>query len=149
MKRAAHTKVLCCVVPFISLEANEDLVVGDVMVPKGTWIDVMTRLPALDPKHFAEPLLFRPERWLPEQAHATHVGSVSIPFGSGPRICPGRSLALLEMRIVLAMLVRCFDVERVGSPEDVRERSAFTMSPEGLRVRLRQRSQLRDPRATA
>ena len=35
------------VAPFLGLEAIEDLVVGDVEVPKGTWIDVMLRTPAL------------------------------------------------------------------------------------------------------
>ena len=97
----------------------------------------VTRVPALDPDNFAEPLAFRPERWLPERpASQAHVSSASIPFGSGPRICPGRTLALLEMRVVLATLVRNFDLERVGAAEDVHEHFAFTVAPRGLRVRL-------------
>ena len=62
-----------------------------------------------------------------------------LPFGSGPRICPGRALAMLEMRVVLATLYASFDVERVGAKEAVRERYSFTVGPEGLRVRLRRR----------
>ncbi|MGH9370458.1 MAG: cytochrome P450, partial [Vicinamibacterales bacterium] len=37
-----------------------------------------------------------------------------IPFGSGPRLCPGRSLASLETRVALATLYKNFDVERVA-----------------------------------
>jgi cytochrome P450 len=62
-----------------------------------------------------------------------------MPFGSGPRLCPGRSLALLEMRVALATLARGFEPERVGHRRDVSERFAFTMGPRGLRVRLRPR----------
>jgi cytochrome P450 len=63
-----------------------------------------------------------------------------MPFGSGPRICPGRSLALLEMKVVLALLYGSFDVERAGAATDVEERFSFTMMPEGLAVRLRPRA---------
>jgi len=128
------------VAPFLGFQANEDVVVGDVLVPKGTWVDVLTRLPALDPAHFTKPEEFRPERWLDDRpASDAHVPGASMPFGSGPRICPGRSLALLEMRVVLATLVRNFDLERVGSADAVREHFAFTVAPHGLRVRLRER----------
>jgi len=138
---ASETMRLRPVAPFLGLEANEDVVIGDVLVPKGSWVDTLTRLPALAAHHFAEPEAFRPERWLDERPPSeAHVSAASMPFGSGPRICPGRSLALMEMRIVLATLVRNFDVERVGDADGVREHFAFTMSPRGLRVRLRDRA---------
>src|SRR5271165_1487645 len=69
-----------------------------------------------------------------------HEPSVHIPFGSGPRICPGRVHALLEMKMLLAMLYKTFDVERAGEANSVRERNAFVMTPVGVRVRLRRRS---------
>jgi cytochrome P450/nitrite reductase/ring-hydroxylating ferredoxin subunit len=137
---ASETMRLSPVAPFLGLEANEEMVIDDVLVPQGTWVDLMTRLPALDDANFGEAEQFRPERWLEERPHACpHVPSASMPFGSGPRICPGRSLALLEMRVVLATLVRNFDLERVGAAKDVREHFAFTMAPRGLRVRLSER----------
>lgn len=62
-----------------------------------------------------------------------------MPFGSGPRLCPGRTLALVEMKVVLATLYKNFEVERYGRTDAVRENFAFTMSPVGLQVRLRHR----------
>jgi cytochrome P450/nitrite reductase/ring-hydroxylating ferredoxin subunit len=128
------------VAPTILLEANHDVVIGDVAVPKGTWIALHTRPPALNAHHFGDPLEFRPERWLDATATGgAHDPSANIPFGSGPRICPGRTLALLEMKLVLAMLFGDFDVERVGDATAVKEIFAFTMAPVGMRVRLRRR----------
>jgi cytochrome P450 len=140
------------VAPLIALEAIDDMVVGDVAVPKGTWFDLMMRVPATKAEHFSDPEKFRPERWLQARPHGdtaqnptpaaghAHVPQASIPFGSGPRICPGRSLALLEMRVVLATLVHNFDLVREGSADAVYEDFAFTVSPRGLTVRLRPRA---------
>src|SRR5205814_1425789 len=99
----------------------------------------LTRPPAVDPRHFAAPETFRPERWLEGPAAGAHDPAAHIPFGSGPRLCPGRSLALLEMKVVLAMLYKSFEVTRVGAAQEVGEVFAFTMGPRGLRVRLRRR----------
>jgi cytochrome P450 len=66
-----------------------------------------------------------------------------MPFGSGPRICPGRSLALLEMKVVLSAVYKAFELERVGVAGDVSEIFAFTMSPRGLKVKLRRRGSAR------
>ena len=93
------------------------------------------RPPALDQTNFVDPFAFRPERWLEEVSGPQNV-STHIPFGSGPRMCPGRSLALLEMKTFLSMLYKNFDVERVGASTDVSELFGFTMSPAGLKVRL-------------
>ena len=128
------------VVPIVViLEAKVETVVGDLHVPKGTRVAVLMRPAACDPDHFVEPRTFRPRRWLGENAGA-HDVAAHIPFGSGPRICPGRVLAVLQMKLLLSMLYRNFDVERVGGAKGVREHFAFTMSPVGLKVRLHRRS---------
>jgi cytochrome P450/nitrite reductase/ring-hydroxylating ferredoxin subunit len=137
---ANETMRLRPVAPLLLFEANHDTAVGDIAVPKGQWIMLLMRPPAVDASHFGEPAAFRPERWLDAAAVAgAHEPSTHMPFGSGPRICPGRSLALIEMKLLLAMLYSSFDVERVGEGTEVREAFAFTMSPVGLRVRLHAR----------
>ncbi|HSO35838.1 MAG TPA: cytochrome P450 [Labilithrix sp.] len=127
------------VAPMQFVEPLRDVVVGDVAVPKGMTIIVLSRPPVLEPARFEEPQTFLPERWIPGARSGPHDAAAHIPFGSGPRICPGRSLALLEMRVVLASLYRNFDVERASPASEVEEISAFTMMPVGLRVRLRRR----------
>jgi hypothetical protein len=47
------------------------------------------------------------------------------------------------MKMVMAMLLNNFDIEDVGTPDggEAREHLAFTMYPEGLRLKLRNRGQ--------
>jgi cytochrome P450 len=61
-----------------------------------------------------------------------------MPFGAGPRMCPGRYLALAEMKMVAAMLLASFRLQSVGTSSGgpVRERLALAMSPVGLKMRL-------------
>ena len=66
---------------------------------------------------------------------------VAMPFGAGPRLCPGRYLAVMEMKMVIAMLLGGFDIGSVATPDggEPREHLALTMSPVGLKLRLRSR----------
>jgi cytochrome P450 len=64
-----------------------------------------------------------------------------MPFGAGPRICPGRYLALQEMKMVLLTLLQHFEIDFVGTEHggEPAERLMFAMAPVGLRMRLRLR----------
>jgi cytochrome P450/nitrite reductase/ring-hydroxylating ferredoxin subunit len=129
------------VAPNPLFEPTTDVVLAGVAVPKGTLIVTLARQATLDPARFDTPQTFAPERWIEAGANGkAHDASVHVPFGSGPRICPGRSLAILEMRVALGAIYKNFDVERVGATADVRERLAFTLGPVGLRVKVRRRA---------
>jgi cytochrome P450/nitrite reductase/ring-hydroxylating ferredoxin subunit len=127
------------VAPVIIFEAIVDTVIGDVSVPAGNAIVALLRPPVLEAERFHQPDAFLPERWLDAAPAGAHEPAAHMPFGSGPRICPGRSLALLEMKLLLSTLYGAFEVEREGDGKEVREQFAFTMSPVGLKVRLHRR----------
>ena len=79
---------------------------------------------------------------------------VSMPFGAGPRVCPGRYLALLEIKMAMAMILQNFELVAVDTPDggEAREIMSFTMIPDGLRLRLKPRQtrcQTPHPAATA
>lgn len=134
---ALETMRLKPVVPLSGHEALVDVELGDVRLPAGTWLYTVTRPPAMDARIYPEPETFRPERWLePGFARRKEVQESFVPFGFGPRICPGRSLAMLEIKTVFAMFARCFRFERDRQRYPVDERFAFAMTPLDLMVRV-------------
>ncbi len=122
------------VAPIQVLEPVNDVELMGCHVPGGTTIMMLVRREATREEHFADALRFDPGRWLAPQNTSPHDTRAFLPFGAGPRLCPGRNIALTQIRTVLAMLVRNFDIHPVGA--DVEERLAFTMLPANLRVRL-------------
>lgn len=147
------------VAPLLFLEANEDVMIHNLQIPAGTTIFLATRPGAIGEANFTDAQAFYPERWLPAMKRANncpfhheatqqqtgadepaaslvHNRQAHIPFGHGPRLCPGRSLALLEMKLTMAMLCRHFDVRAAIDLAEVEEVWAFAMMPKGLTVHL-------------
>jgi cytochrome P450 len=88
--------------------------------------------------NFTEAQRFSPERWVNnhKEAGQVHNSHAFMQFGAGPRVCPGKHLALLEIRMVLSMLTRNFALEFAGDPAEVHEMFSFTMMPSSLPMRL-------------
>ncbi|HEV3011104.1 MAG TPA: cytochrome P450, partial [Burkholderiales bacterium] len=128
------------VAPIIMLQPTRDTVVADIEVPKGTLLMCLMRAGATDERRFPDAPAFDPGRWL-AGASASSPKRVSMPFGAGPRLCPGRYLAILEMKMVMAMLLERFDIVSVTTPDgrEAQEHLAFTMYPVGLRLKLKER----------
>lgn len=124
------------VAPALGLGANEDTEVLGVRIPRGTRLLLLLRPPGMDPARFPDPLAFRPQRWMEgsaDTADATARRTV-MPFGAGPRFCPGRYLAVLEAKMALATVLAAFEVLPGGG--EARELNSFTMVPENLLLRL-------------
>ena len=140
----SETMRLKPVAPLMALQALRDTAVGDVAVPKETLIMGVLRHDSMSESHFQNPHAFEPQRWLVDapQPRSAVARRAAMPFGSGPRMCPGRYLALLEMKMAMAMLLASFDIEAVDTPDgkEAQERMAVTMNPVGLSMRLRERS---------
>ncbi|MDB5946960.1 MAG: cytochrome [Ramlibacter sp.] len=132
------------VAPLIVNQALKDTVVAGIDVPAGTLIMCLMRPAAVDARNFPAPLEFDPARWIKGAGAAAHsLGSskrVVMPFGAGPRICPGRYLALTEIKMVMAMLLANFEIVDVATEDgaDPQERISLTMYPVGLSMRLKQ-----------
>ncbi len=145
---AHETMRLKPVATSIPQQALRDTPVGDVLVPKGVMVFPVMRRDCLNNDLVPRAAAFEPERWLAGASDgdaalsAQSVKRVSMPFGAGPRICPGRYLALMEMKMAMAVLLSHFDIADITTPDgrEARELLAFTMQPVGLRMRLRARA---------
>ena len=130
--------------PQLPLQANADVLVGDVQVPRGTIVINLLRRDSVREDLVPRASRFEPERWLQSDNPAKRS---STPFGAGPRICPGRYLAMLEMKIAMTVLLGHFDIDYVGTADGhpPQERLSFAMMPVGLQMRLRTRVQATNP----
>jgi cytochrome P450 len=94
----------------VGRESVADCEIGRYSVPAGTTVYVSPWVMHRDPRWFADPQSFRPERWdgdlareLPRFAY--------MPFGGGPRICIGSRFAVMEATLILALVARRFRLE--------------------------------------
>lgn len=129
------------VAPVIGVEPLFDTTLAGTHIPAGTHLMLLTRHASIHGGGFAHASEFDPERWLVDDhdARSTHDPKAFLPFGAGPRFCPGRNLAFLESKSALAMIARNFEVELDTTNGPVNEQLSFTMVPKGLRVRLQER----------
>lgn len=85
-------------------------------LPDGTYIpgNVIVWMPIYclqrDPRYFQEPLTFMPERWTKEKPEAVIDKRAFMPFSTGAYNCVGQKLAMMEVRSVVANLLRLFDM---------------------------------------
>jgi len=144
LEACAHeTMRLKPVAPFQVIEALRDTEIKGIRVPKGMGLWCVMRGDSVSEKHFPNAQAFEPERWLGSAAGvASSAKRLSMPFGAGPRICPGRYLALLEIKMAMAMLLAHFDIDEVNTPDGAEavEQMAFTMMPVGLKMKISARS---------
>ncbi|KAL6837882.1 cytochrome P450 [Trichoderma camerunense] len=116
-------------------EAGEDVVIAGVFIPKGTTVTTIPAMVHLNPAIWgADVDVFNPDRW------DSTTGAAANPFASesfinGPRTCPGRALALLEIKTVLVEMMSNFSLEAVDVDVGF-EHPTLTLKPKGgLHVR--------------
>lgn len=83
--------------------AREDVELGGVRIPAGTEVAVSQHTLHRDPRWFPDPERFDPDRWQPDRAAELPKGAF-IPFGAGPRLCPGHQFAPTEIALVAATI---------------------------------------------
>ncbi|KAI9286768.1 cytochrome P450 [Umbelopsis sp. AD052] len=139
-----ETQRLHPVAPFAGVEAIHDTVVDGYVLPKGTNIMVLTRVAAMRCCPTPDPFLFKPERWIdstPEQKK--QMERLDWTFGGGPRVCPGRHMANLELIYAAVLVISLYDITEVARPPSaypVMEGARFTSMLENVHVRFTPRT---------
>ena len=125
--------------PTLIMQANKDIIIDGIEIPKDMTIILQNKVAQTDERNFSKPNDFLPERWMQSGCpmHGNHNEEAIRVFGGGPRFCPGKNLAIQEMKMALAMICKNFDFEMIVKKEDVKEIFAFTMYPENLIMKLK------------
>ncbi|KAI0399047.1 cytochrome P450 [Xylaria palmicola] len=117
-------------------QAETEMVIDGVWVPKGTSIDMIPSVVMRNPVIWGDDAdEVDPTRW------QRLTGDQQSPYAfeaflNGPRICIGRSFALREIKIILFEMIRNFRVVEVTEPFTIKNPS-LTLRPAGLKVRCR------------
>jgi cytochrome P450 len=121
----------------IGRKALQDFEVGGYRLRAGTNVIVSQWVLHRDPHLYPEPERFDPERWREETAGRRSLPKFAyLPFGAGPRVCVGASLALTESALVLATLMQRFRFS-LASAEPVKAFPSVTLRPKhGLPLRV-------------
>lgn len=93
--------------PLIVRRTRAPVRLGDRVVPAGQSVHVPVYALHRHALLWDRPEVFDPDRFAPERA-AARDRYAYLPFGAGPRVCIGMSLALTECLIILATLLPAF-----------------------------------------
>ncbi|ESO95609.1 hypothetical protein LOTGIDRAFT_239424 [Lottia gigantea] len=117
-------------IPINARVMQEDTVIDNTLIPKGTIVLLNKYTMARDEKIFTNPDKFIPERWLRAEAKDWHPFS-SIPFGYGARSCVGRRIAETEIYLATVGICQKFRMS-VSDKFDIKPsvRTQLTPGPE-------------------
>jgi cytochrome P450 len=114
----------------VGRQAIDDCEIGGYRIPRGGTVIMSQWVVHRDPRWYAEPEQFRPERWtggllrrLPKYAY--------FPFGGGPRVCIGNHFAMMETILVLTTLARNWNFSVPPGEPSTKPRPAVTLRPAG------------------
>ncbi|KAJ9152821.1 hypothetical protein P3X46_026340 [Hevea brasiliensis] len=91
------------VVKFVHRKALQDVKYKEYFIPSGWKVLPVFTGAHFDPSLHENPFEFNPWRWT-DKATSKKV----VPFGGGPRLCPGAELAKVEIAFFLHHLVLCY-----------------------------------------
>ncbi|KAK7793941.1 hypothetical protein R5R35_011867 [Gryllus longicercus] len=89
--------------------AAEDTTLGGYDIPKNTIVICNLHAVHHDKELWGDPQNFRPERFLDD--HGKLKRDITLPFGTGKRLCPGETFSRQGMFVVLAALLQNFNLE--------------------------------------
>ncbi|KAK3922994.1 Cytochrome P450 4C1 [Frankliniella fusca] len=115
---------------YIARENDKGIQIGDKLVPADVNLDIQIYLIHRDPNNFPDPDRFDPERFSPEQEKTRHPFAY-VPFSGGLRNCIGRRYAMMELKIMLAAVVKAFSFTSVKSEKEMEYKPELVLRPKG------------------
>lgn len=123
-----ETLRLCPAVPLVMRRVIEPMELGGYTLPAGTIVAPCIYLMHRRADIYPEPLEFQPERFL----GGADAGAYTwIPFGGGVRRCVAASFAQLEIKRVIEVVLREFELRPAVAESESAARSSVSFAPGG------------------
>ncbi|KAF3274906.1 hypothetical protein TWF970_007609 [Orbilia oligospora] len=109
---------------------------GPHFLPAGTECLLPVYTLHRDPNIFDEPFAFKPERWLNP---SREMESVIMAFGGASRVCTGQHLAMMELRLSVAMMLKYWGNAELAdscTDESMEIVERFLIHPKGNKLEI-------------
>jgi cytochrome P450 len=121
---------------------TEEVQIGGYTLPPNTMVLIHRQAIMMHPSFWREPSKFNLDRFLPggEAFEAVDLQWAFVMFGAGPRACPGSILAMWEVRLTIANLLRRFRIDYSPAfPFDFRTdtETKLTTQPKGGKLLMK------------
>ncbi|XP_071088037.1 uncharacterized protein [Haliotis cracherodii] len=113
--------------PMTFRTAVHDDVINGYSIPAGTIINIHVGALQRNPAYWTDAEEFKPERFMDDSKLHSYAW---LPFVAGPRMCIGYKFALMEMKVILAILFQEFDFKLSNPDQIYKKRQRITMRPE-------------------
>jgi len=126
----------------VSAEKDE---IGGFIWPEGTSFFVLYSAMMKRKDYWTEPEKFDPDRfykveesdkYLLEKKHGKNTFTL---FGGGIRVCPGRKLAMIQLKCLLSMIYRKYDIELVDMNAPLKYRCGLLINCKELMFKFKPR----------
>lgn len=111
---------------------------GQYTVPAGGFVIIAPYVIHRSPRWWDRPEVFDPDRFLPANS-ASRPKFAYVPFGSGPRMCIGSNVALLEGPLIVASVLQRFEIS-LPPDQDLSPSPRISLRPKHtIRLQVRAR----------
>jgi len=113
-------------------------ILGYPNIPPGTCVSAQAYSLHRNPKVFPDPERWKPERWLETEGRREKRGEMMSwfwPFGSGPDMCIGNHLAMLQLKIVVAAIYTNYTTKIIDDM-DMEHLGGYFSGPKGQKLIL-------------
>jgi len=112
---------------------QKDFMLGDIHIKKGTVLSPALLCNNFDERYHENPDVFDPTRFLDPNSRTSKTTAkdpyVFAPFSMGPRNCLGKTLAMFEGKIILALLEKNFTYKLSDPNYKLRMQQTFLFEP--------------------
>ena len=123
--------------------SDEEDNIGGYNWPKGTSYQMLYSAIMKRKDYWTNPEKFDPDRFYKVEEsdliEKQKIKNSFTIFGEGIRMCPGRKLAMIELKCLLVSIYRKYDVELADMNAPLKYRSEFINSSEELIVKIKPR----------
>ncbi|MEM6812641.1 MAG: cytochrome P450 [Pseudomonadota bacterium] len=126
----------------IPKQANENVQVDeDYIIREGETVIISPHVTGRDPRFYQRPEEFLPDIHFEREAELSRHRDAFIPYGIGPRKCPGRGMAEQQLSIILSKVCANFEFKKTTQADPVPQATFIMLPDRSCKISVQPRAQ--------